>query len=152
MQPKNIVKYREENGKFNDRNSLKKVKGVGDNAFLQAAGFLRIVESDVFFDSTAVHPESYGAANKLLENLSLTVKDIKSNGALVKLKIKTSKNSMSELASVCGCGRETLEDIIDSLEKPNRDPRDGMPKPILRSDVLSMDDLNEGMILKGNSP
>ncbi|OGC02556.1 RNA-binding transcriptional accessory protein [candidate division KSB1 bacterium RBG_16_48_16] len=145
----NIVKYREEHGKFSSREDLKKVSGIGENAFLQAAGFLRIPGSKTFFDSTAVHPESYQAASKLLASLQLDIAEVKKNGALVGAKIKSGKKSTAELAEMCGCGKETLEDIIESLEKPNRDPRDQMPKPILRSDVLSMDDLTEGMVLKG---
>jgi len=145
----NIIKYREEHGKFRNREELKKVKGLGENAFVQAAGFLRIPDSDVFFDSTAVHPESYAATEKLLESLSLTIDQVRADGSLVRKKIRESKKSMDELAAICECGKETLMDIIDSLEKPNRDPRDEMPKPILRSDVISMDDLVEGMVLKG---
>ncbi len=145
----NIVKYREENGRFHSRIELKKVKGLGDNAFVQSAGFLRIPESDVFFDRTAVHPESYPATEKLLFELQVPVESIRSDGQVIKLKMKSSKKSIRDLADVCGCGPETLSDIIDSLEKPNRDPRDDMPKPILRNDVLSMDDLSEGMVLKG---
>ncbi len=145
----NIIKYREEKGSFKSRSELKKVKGLGENAFVQAAGFLRIPESDVFFDSTAVHPESYNAAEKLLRHLSLDVQQVRSDGKKVKEKVQHSKESPEQLAQICECGKETLADIIDSLEKPNRDPRDEMPKPILRSDVLSVDDLVEGMILKG---
>lgn len=145
----NIVKYREDNGSFKNRNDLKNVKGLGDNAFVQAAGFLRIRDSEMFFDTTAVHPESYESARLLLENLGLSIKDVRANGSLVAMKIKTDKRSMDELAQLCGCGKETLSDIIDSLEKPNRDPRDEMPNVVLRSDVLSIDDLSEGMILKG---
>lgn len=145
----NIIKYREEKGRFTSREELKNVKGVGDNVFIQAAGFLRIPESDVYFDRTAVHPESYPATQKLLEELALSVESIKSEGQLLRTKIKSTKRSLDELAQVCGCGKETLTDIIDCLEKPNRDPRDEMPKPILRSDVLSMEDLSEGMVLKG---
>jgi len=145
----NIIKYREENGRFSSREDLKNVKGVGENVFTQAAGFLRIPESDVYFDRTAVHPESYPATQKLLEELALSVNSIKVEGHLLRTKIKTTKRSLEELAQVCGCGKETLADIIDCLEKPNRDPRDEMPKPILRSDVLSMEDLSEGMVLKG---
>ncbi len=145
----NIVKYREEKGAFKSREQLKEVKGVGENAFVQAAGFLRIRESEVFFDTTAVHPESYDPARALLENLGLSVKEVQANGALVRLKIRQEKRSMDELAKLCGCGKETLADIIDSLEKPNRDPRDEMPNIVLRSDVLSIDDLTEGMVLKG---
>ena len=145
----NIIKYREEHGKFHSREELKKVKGLGENAFVQSAGFLRIPESDIFFDSTAVHPESYEAAQRLLDYLGLDVKSVKADGSLVREKVKASGKSLEELAQICQCGKETLADIIDSLEKPNRDPRDEMPKPILRSDVLSMEDLQVGMILKG---
>ncbi len=145
----NIVRHREENGEFTCRDALKDVKGLGENAFVQAAGFLRLPESDNFFDSTAVHPESYTAAQKLLEELGLKIEDIKSNGRLVRLKVQKGKKSLEELATICGCGKETLSDIISSLEKPNRDPRDEMPLPILRSDVLSIEDLVEGMVLKG---
>jgi uncharacterized protein len=144
-----IVKFREEKGRFSSREELKDVKGLGDNAFVQAAGFMRISESDVFFDSTAVHPESYEAANRLLQELSLDVDAVRKNGKLVSLQLKQTRRSLDELAKVCGCGQETLLDIIASLEKPNRDPRDEMPKPVLRNDVLSIDDLYEGMILKG---
>ncbi len=145
----NIVAYREENGQFRCRKELKKVKGVGDNAFVQSAGFLRLPNADVFFDSTAVHPESYDSAQALLKSLNLAVDDVRKNGSLVRLKMKTDKRSLTELAKACKCGLETLNDIIDSLEKPGRDPRDEMPGVVLRSDVLSIDDLYEGMILKG---
>ncbi|NQT26865.1 RNA-binding transcriptional accessory protein, partial [candidate division KSB1 bacterium] len=145
----NIVKLREEKGRFSHRTDLKDVKGLGDNSFVQSAGFLRIPESDTFFDTTAVHPESYDAAQKLLDHFKLSVSDVKANGSLLKLKNKESKTPMDQLAEICGCGTETLVDIMDSLEKPNRDPRDGMPEAVLRSDVLSMKDLHEGMILKG---
>jgi uncharacterized protein len=145
----NIVKYREENGRFAHREDLKEVKGLGENSFVQSAGFLRIPESDTFFDTTAVHPESYDAAQKLLDYFKLPVSDVRVNGSLLKLKYDQSNISMDQLAELCGCGTETLVDIMDSLEKPNRDPRDAMPEVVLRNDVLSMDDLREGMILKG---
>jgi len=145
----NIVKFREENGRFLNREQLKSVKGLGDNSFTQSAGFMRIAESDVLFDGTAVHPESYTAANALLDHLNLGADAIRENGALIKLKLMTSNESMDQLAGIAQCGKETLEDIIDALEKPNRDPRAEMPAPVLRSDVLSMDDLYEGMVLKG---
>lgn len=145
----NIVKYREENGRFYSREELKKVKGLGENAIIQAAGFMRISDSDIFFDSTAVHPESYQAADIFLQKLVLTVDEIKANGKIIDQRIQQSKIHIDEIAKMCKCGRETLLDIIASLEKPNRDPRDEMPKPILRSDVLTMDDLAIGMVLKG---
>ena len=145
----NIVKFREEQGSFFSREQLKDVKGVGDNAFVQSAGFMRLRDSKVFFDSTAVHPESYDSAQALLEVLNLSVDQVRKNGALVRAKIKQEGYSLQDLAERVGCGKETLADIIDSLEKPNRDPRDAMPAVVLRSDVLSMDDLYEGMVLKG---
>ena len=145
----NIVKYREQNGAFCSRAELNEVKGLGEIAFVQAAGFLRIPDGDLFFDSTAVHPESYGAAEKLLERFSLKSEQIKGHGHLLRQKIQETKINIGQLAQECGVGIPTLEDIIASLEKPNRDPRDEMPKPILRSDVLKLEDLKEGMILKG---
>jgi len=145
----NIVRYREERGKFTAREEIKAVKGLGENAFVQAAGFLRLPESDRFFDRTAVHPESYPAAERLLQELGLNAVQVQENGRLVSQRLKQSGRSLAEMAAVCGCGPETLQDIIVSLEKPNRDPRDEMPKPILRSDVLSIEDLSEGMVLKG---
>ncbi len=145
----NIVKYREEHGSFRSREELKKVKGLGENTFVQAAGFLRIRESENFFDSTAVHPESYEAAGKLLQALGLTPEEVRRDGSLVRAKIKRDGRTLEQLAQLCGCGKETLADIVESLEKPNRDPRDDMPPVVLRSDVLSIDDLYEGLVLKG---
>jgi protein Tex len=145
----NIVKYREEKGRISKRKELKEVKGLGDNAFTQSAGFLRISDCDIFFDSTAVHPESYNSATRLLQELGLRPDDVRENGALVRLKLQHSEKKLPELAEICECGIETLEDIIASLEKPGRDPRDEMPKPILRNDVLSIDDLGVDMVLKG---
>ncbi len=145
----NIVRYREEHGKFHTREELNSVKGLGANAFVQASGFLRIPDGNVFFDRTAVHPESYTAAEKLLDVLHLDIHTIKLDGNTLRNALKQSDTKLSELAVLCDSGQETLQDIIESLEKPNRDPRDQMDKPILRSDVLSMEDLREGMILKG---
>ena len=145
----NIVQYREEKGKFSSREELKAVKGLGANAFVQASGFLRIPDSDTFFDSTAVHPESYTAAEKLISQLQLSIEDVKTNGSVVRSQLKSTKETLVHLAEICECGPETLQDIIDSLEKPNRDPRDDSPEVILRNDVLKMEDLTEGMILKG---
>lgn len=143
---KNIVKYREENGKFTNRKQLLKVEKLGPKAFLQCAGFMRITNGDNPLDATSVHPESYEAANNLLKKLGLNVKDIKS-GNLVGLSLiaKDTKKLSDEL----GIGEPTLKDIIRELEKPGRDPRDEMPKPILKTDVLEMKDLTPGMILKG---
>jgi len=145
----NIIQYRESHGRFSGREQFKQVKGMGENAFLQAAGFLRIPDSDTFFDATAVHPESYGAAIKLLQFLDLDTEKVKSDGSQVRAAFRESKVPIDDLANLCGCGAETLMDIIDSLEKPNRDPRDDMPRPTLRSDILTMDDLFEGLVLRG---
>ncbi len=145
----NIVKYREEKGRFKSRDEIQQVKGLGDMAFTQASGFLRIPDGDIFFDSTAVHPESYEAADKLLQHFELDAAAVKGNGQILRQKVRESKAKISDLAQICGTGIPTLEDIIASMEKSNRDPRDEMPKPILRSDVLKMEDLTEGMILKG---
>ena len=145
----NIVKYREEKGRIQSRQELTKIKGLGEMAFTQAAGFLRIPDADIFFDSTAVHPESYQAAENLLKRFSLKETEVKANGQVLKQSIQNANANLVDLANDCGVGLPTLEDIIASLEKPNRDPRDDRPKPILRSDVLKMDDLKEGMVLKG---
>ncbi|MBD3386793.1 S1 RNA-binding domain-containing protein [candidate division KSB1 bacterium] len=144
-----IVEYREQNGPFINRQQLQSIKGLGANAFTQSAGFMRIPNSDIFFDSTAVHPESYVVTERLLRHLGLEIKAVRARGSIVREKVESKKISMQTLTEICGCGIETLMDIIDSLEKPNRDPRDEMPKPILRNDVLSMDDLAPDMILKG---
>jgi uncharacterized protein len=141
---KNIIAYREENGRFTDRKQLLKVSKLGPKAFEQCAGFLRISDGDKLLDNTGVHPESYPIAEKLLASLDMTLEDIK-NGVSVKDKVKNINKTAQELE----CGVPTLKDIINELEKPGRDPRDEMPKPVLRSDVLSMEDLTEGMILKG---
>ena len=143
---KNIVSYREENGRFANRKQLLKVAKLGPKAFEQCAGFMRIQGGDNPLDATSVHPESYGAAEKLLERQGFTPDDI-SGGKLVglSLTIKDYKKLSEEL----GIGEITLRDIVKELEKPARDPRDEMPKPILRTDVLEMKDLTEGMILKG---
>lgn len=145
----NIVEYRNDNGKFKTREELKKVKGLGEAAFVQAAGFLRISDADMFLDSTAIHPESYPAVEQLLSYLKIDMKQAQENGALIRLMLKNSRKSIAEIAKDVNTGLETLNDILESLEKPNRDPRDEMPKPILRSDVLKMEDLSEGMQLKG---
>ena len=143
---KNIVKYREENGKFTNRKQLLKVEKLGPKAFLQCAGFMRIADGDNPLDATSVHPESYEAANNLLKKLGLNVEDIKS-GNLVGLSLMA--KDTKKLSDELGIGEPTLKDIIRELEKPGRDPRDEMPKPILKTDVLEMKDLTPGMILKG---
>ena len=143
---KNIVAYREENGSFTDRKELLKVAKLGPKAYEQCAGFMRIQGGKNPLDGTSVHPESYDAAEKLLEKQGFSVDDI-AGGKLSGL-TKTIKD-YKKLAEELGIGEITLRDIVKELEKPARDPRDEMPKPILRSDVLEMKDLTEGMILKG---
>lgn len=143
---KNIVAYREENGKFTDRKQLLKVAKLGPKAYEQCAGFMRIQGGVNPLDATSVHPESYEAATGLLKKLGYSLQDITSQG-LVGLSM-LAKNR-AQLATELGIGEVTLNDIIKELEKPARDPRDEMPKPILRTDVLEMKDLTEGMVLKG---
>lgn len=143
---KNIVTYREENGRFTDRKQLLKVAKLGPKAFEQCAGFMRIQGGDNPLDGTSVHPESYEAAEKLLKKQGFAVEDI-SGGKLVGLSLTI--KDYKKLAKELGVGEITLRDIVKELEKPARDPRDEMPKPILRTDVLEMKDLTEGMVLKG---
>ncbi len=143
---KNIVAYREENGQFTNRKQLLKVAKLGPKAFEQCAGFLRITGGDNPLDATSVHPESYEVTTNLLKKLGYSVDDITSQG-LVGLSMLVKQNS--KLATELGVGEVTLADIVKELEKPARDPREEMPKPILRTDVLDMKDLTEGMILKG---
>lgn len=143
---KNIVAYREEHGRFTTRNELLKVAKLGPKAYEQSAGFLRIQGGKEPFDATGVHPESYQAAKELLKQLSMTAADIGGGGLRgISGKIKDKKKLAEEL----GIGELTLADILKELEKPARDPREDMPKPILRSDVLEMKDLTPGMTLKG---
>ena len=143
---KNIVAYREENGRFSDRRELLKVPKLGPKAFEQCAGFMRITEGKNPLDGTGVHPESYEAAEKLLKKQGYTTEDVAQHNLTgLSLTIKDYKRLAEEL----GIGAITLRDIVKELEKPARDPRDEMPKPILRTDVLEMKDLKEGMILKG---
>ncbi|MCL2851438.1 MAG: RNA-binding transcriptional accessory protein [Defluviitaleaceae bacterium] len=143
---KNILKHRETHGKFANRRELLSVKGLGPKAYEQCAGFLRIMDGDNPLDATGVHPESYGPAAKLLGHMGYTNADIQRRTVG---DIKSKLNSLPRLAEEFGVGLPTLEDIIKELEKPGRDPREDMPAPILRSDVLSMEDLQEGMKLKG---
>jgi len=141
---KNIVSYREENGRFDNRKQLLKVAKLGPKAYEQCAGFLRISGGDNPLDNTSVHPESYKVAQSLLTSLGFSLDDI---GNLKGLSKKA--GSTDKLAAEFGIGEITLNDIFEELEKPSRDPREDMPKPILRTDVLEMKDLKEGMILKG---
>ena len=143
---KNIIAYREENGRFKNRRQLLKVPKLGPKAYEQCAGFMRILDGDNPLDRTSVHPESYGAAVELLERLGYTTEDIL-NGKLSGL--GRQMKDYKKLSEDIGIGEITLRDIVKELEKPGRDPRDEMPKPILRTDVLEMKDLKEGMILKG---
>ena len=143
---KNIVDYRENNGRFTNRKQLLKVAKLGPKAFEQCAGFMRISGGDNPLDATSVHPESYAAAAKLLELMGYDINSITS-GELIGLRSKV--EDVKKLSDELGIGQMTLEDIIKELEKPGRDPRDEMPKPILRKDVLNMEDLKPGMILKG---
>ena len=143
---KNIVAYREENGRFTDRKQLLKVAKLGPKAFEQCAGFMRIQNGTNPLDGTSVHPESYEAAEKLLKKQGFAFEDI-SGGKLTGLSLTI--KDYARLAGELEIGEITLRDIVKELYKPGRDPRDEMPKPILRTDVLDMKDLKEGMILKG---
>lgn len=143
---KNIVTYREENGRFTNRRQLLKVAKLGPKAFEQCAGFMRIADGKNPLDNTSVHPESYQAAEQLLDKLGYSLEDVSSNGLRGISKKVTNPKKLAEELQI---GEITLQDILKELEKPARDPRDEMPKPILRSDVLEMKDLTEGMILKG---
>ena len=143
---KNIVAYREANGRFTDRRQLLKVPKLGPKAFEQCAGFMRINQGDNPLDRTSVHPESYEAAKELLAKQGFTAEDLE-KGNLSEL--PATIRDYKKLAEELGIGEITLRDIIKELEKPARDPREEMPKPILRTDVLEMKDLQEGMVLKG---
>lgn len=143
---KNIITYREENGKFKSRKELLKVPKLGNKAFEQCAGFMRIADGDNVLDNTSVHPESYAAANELLKKLDYTPDDVINDNIS---DIKSRANNKSKLAEELGIGEMTLDDIIDSLLKRGRDPREELPTPVLRSDIMSMDDLKPGMILTG---
>ncbi len=145
---KNIVEYREENGKFKGRNELKKVKRLGDKAFEQCAGFLRIPESKNVLDNTQVHPESYEAAKVVLKKLDYTMEDVKDR-KLSDIDGKVEKYDIKKLVEEANVGEPTLRDIINELKKPGRDPREELPKPILMSEVMEMSNLKPGMVLKG---
>ncbi|MBO5059725.1 MAG: RNA-binding transcriptional accessory protein [Clostridia bacterium] len=145
---KNITLYREENGKFTNRNQLLKVAKLGKKAFEQCAGFLRIAGGDNVFDNTSVHPESYEAAAKLLEKLGYTIEDVLEN-KISDLKNRLKKLDTARLADELGIGVPTLRDIADGLLKKGRDPREELPQPMLMSDVMSMEDLKPGMVMKG---
>ena len=146
---KNIVKYRDENGKLKERKELLKVPKLGKVAFEQCAGFIRIPDGTNPLENTAVHPESYDIAEELLKTLGYGTEDLKDKDKLVELRKKLGSINLTETAKALNVGEMTLKDIIDELSKPGRDPREDMPKPILRQDVLKFEDLKEGMILTG---
>ncbi len=143
-----IVKHRDEKGAFKSRQELTEIKGLGPKAFTQCAGFLRIPSAEVFFDSTAVHPESYSAAERFLTICEMKPEDFRQKSTLPE-RLKALKKTLEQIAPECGVGLPTLQDIIAAMEKPERDPRDEAPTPIFRQDILKMEDLKEGMILKG---
>ena len=145
----NIVKYRDENGKILERKELLKVPKLGKVAFEQCAGFIRILDGKNPLEITAVHPESYEKAEALLSSIGYKKEDLKDSDKLKDIKLKLSSLNLKKTAEELDMGEMTLKDIIDELSKPGRDPRDEMPKPILRSDVLKFEDLKEGMILNG---
>ena len=139
----NIVKYREENGKFKSRNEIKNVNKLGDKTYEQCAGFMKVPDSDNPLDNTTIHPESYKVSEKLLKKLGYSLEDIGNND------LKLDNLDYKQLSSDLSIGVETLEDIVKEFKKPGRDPREDMPEPILKDDVLEIEDLKEGMILKG---
>ena len=146
---KNIVKYRDENGKLKNRKQLLKVPKLGKVAFEQCAGFLRIIDGDNPLEVTAVHPESYDATEKLLDKIGFKKEDLRDKEKINSLREHLKSVNVSDMAKELDIGEMTLADIIEELSKPGRDPRDEMPKPILRQDVLKFEDLKEGMILTG---
>ncbi len=144
----NIVAFREENGKFSNRKELLKVKRLGKKVYEQCAGFLRVLESKEVLDNTSVHPESYEAAKKLIGILGFSKEDLKC-GNLKSIDEKVKNIDLSKLAEELNIGKLTLEDIIKELKKPGRDPREDLPKPILKSGVMDIKDLKDGMVLMG---
>ena len=145
---KNVVAFRQENGAFTNRSQIKKVPKLGPKAFQQCAGFLRIAESKEILDNTGVHPESYGAAESLLLLCGYTKQNV-ADGQIGELSARVKQIGLSEVAARCNVGIQTLEDIVKELMKPGRDPRDELPAPILRTDVLEIKDLKPGMVLSG---
>lgn len=145
---KNIILYRDEKGRFNNRKELLNVKMLGPKTFEQCAGFLRIRDGENILDNTAVHPESYEAVNKLFKSLNWSIEDI-SNGIEIKQLTDSASLDLGQLASSIGLGEPTLVDILEELKKPGRDPRDELPKPLLRTDIVGLEDLKEGMVLTG---
>ena len=145
---KNIVKYREENGEFKSRSEIKKAPRIGAKAFEQCAGFLRIPHGKETLDNTGIHPESYAPAKNLLQMYNYTISDLKS-GSITGLSERVKSDGFTDVAEVLGIGVPTLQDIIKELEKPGRDIRDDFPEPVLRDDIMDMNDLKTGMILTG---
>ena len=143
------MKYRDENGKLKERKELLKVPKLGKVAFEQCAGFIRVFDGKNPLEITAVHPESYEVAEKLLNQIGYSKQDLIDKEKLKEIKIKLSGVNVENTAKQLEVGELTLKDIIDELSKPGRDPRDEMPKPVLRNDVLKFEDLKEGMILTG---
>ena len=146
---KNVVAYREENGKFTERKQLLKVPKLGAKAYEQCAGFLRITDGKNIFDNTAVHPESYEKAEKLLDLFGYTAKDVK-EGNLKELPAKIKEYGENKAAEYCGLDRATMNDIVTELLKPGRDIRDSLPAPVLRRDIMSIEDLAVGMVVEGS--
>ena len=144
---KNLVDYRHENGDFKDRKQLKKVKGLGDKAFEQMAGFVVVPDSENPLDNTIIHPESYHVAEIILKEAGCKVEDLKNNLDVVRQKLQ--KIDLEKIIKENDFGRETAKDVYEALLKDRRDPRDEFEKPLLRSDILNMDDLTEGMVLEG---
>jgi uncharacterized protein len=145
---KNIVAYREENGAFTARRTVLKVPKIGPKAFEQCAGFLRVPESGNILDNTGVHPESYAAAEKILELCSYTLKDVAAGG-VPELRARIAELTPEKAAAHSGVGVPTVGDIVAELSKPGRDPRDELPPPLLRADILDLNDLKPGMTLRG---
>ena len=145
---KNIAAFREENGRFKNRKQLLKVPKLGKKAFEQCAGFLRITDGDTVFDNTSVHPESYVAAEKLAEKLGYTKADI-ATGNITDIKKRLSAHSLNTLSEELGIGAPTIRDIADALLKKGRDPREELPQPVLRTDIMDMNDLQPGMVMTG---
>ncbi|WP_425500420.1 Tex family protein [Piscibacillus halophilus] len=141
----NIVKYREENGKFTNRKQIKKVPRLGDKTYEQAIGFLRVLEGEEPLDRTSIHPESYEITKQILEQLDLTTDDLGTEQLVNAL----NKQDLEQLSQGLDVGHLTLQDIVADLKKPNRDPRDELPKPLLKTNVMSMEDLQQGMELQG---
>ena len=145
----NIVKYRDENGKLKERKELLKVPKLGKAAYEQCAGFIRIFNGKNPLEITAVHPESYEIAEKLLNAIGYSISDLLNKDSLSEIKNKLATLNLSDTAKTLDVGEMTLKDIIEELSKPGRDPREEMPKPVLRTDILKFEDLREGQILTG---